>query len=214
MSLWQCIQCALNALNLLVCVFFSLCLWWPCFWQTAVGVMHSSLEIHLLLITDKKSPEHPERMQRYRAAAELFEKKVSPNREEEEPWEKKIGGQWFRPWMGWASSAVLCIRGAMAKWDEKTISWIIKWRSWICSSFVSFASMWEKYPLYSAPPLSRWDSVYLLASGPVLFPCPGRWWTAAALQPSSGHIPLVWEVILYIQPERCQGALYKWPDSN
>eukprot|EP00075_Anas_platyrhynchos_P021872 XP_027311125.1 endoplasmic reticulum resident protein 27 [Anas platyrhynchos] len=43
---------------------------------TAVGVMHSSLEIHLLLITDKKSPEHPERMQRYRAAAELFEKKI------------------------------------------------------------------------------------------------------------------------------------------
>ncbi|NWZ18891.1 ERP27 protein, partial [Asarcornis scutulata] len=43
---------------------------------TAVGVMHSSLEIHLLLITDKKSPEHPERMHRYRAAAELFEKKI------------------------------------------------------------------------------------------------------------------------------------------
>ncbi|XP_047917161.2 endoplasmic reticulum resident protein 27 [Anser cygnoides] len=43
---------------------------------TAVGVLHSSLEIHLLLITDKKSPEHPERMHRYRAAAELFEKKI------------------------------------------------------------------------------------------------------------------------------------------
>uniref|UniRef100_A0A8C3BDN8 Endoplasmic reticulum protein 27 n=1 Tax=Cairina moschata TaxID=8855 RepID=A0A8C3BDN8_CAIMO len=43
---------------------------------TAVGVMHSSLEIHLLLITDKKSPEHPERMHTYRAAAELFEKKI------------------------------------------------------------------------------------------------------------------------------------------
>ncbi|NXK46689.1 ERP27 protein, partial [Chauna torquata] len=43
---------------------------------TAVGVLHSSLQLHLLLITDKKSPEHPERMRRYRAAAELFEGKI------------------------------------------------------------------------------------------------------------------------------------------
>ncbi|XP_031408022.1 endoplasmic reticulum resident protein 27, partial [Meleagris gallopavo] len=43
---------------------------------TAVGVLHSSLLLHLLLFTDKKSPEHPEQMRRYRSAAELFEGKI------------------------------------------------------------------------------------------------------------------------------------------
>ncbi|NWI67556.1 ERP27 protein, partial [Todus mexicanus] len=43
---------------------------------TAVGVMQSSLELNLLLITDKMSPKHPERMRRFRAAAELFKGKV------------------------------------------------------------------------------------------------------------------------------------------
>ncbi|OXB75393.1 UNVERIFIED_CONTAM: hypothetical protein H355_010595, partial [Colinus virginianus] len=43
---------------------------------TAVGVLHSSLLLHLLLFTDKKSPEHPEQMRRFRAAAELFEGKI------------------------------------------------------------------------------------------------------------------------------------------
>uniref|UniRef100_A0A8C2TAC8 Endoplasmic reticulum protein 27 n=1 Tax=Coturnix japonica TaxID=93934 RepID=A0A8C2TAC8_COTJA len=41
-----------------------------------VGVMHSSLQLNLLLFTDKKSPEHLEQMRRYRAAAELFEGKI------------------------------------------------------------------------------------------------------------------------------------------
>ncbi|NXW24387.1 ERP27 protein, partial [Circaetus pectoralis] len=43
---------------------------------TAIGVMQSSLQLHLLLITDKMSPRHPERMRRYRAAAELFKGKI------------------------------------------------------------------------------------------------------------------------------------------
>ncbi|KFQ31229.1 Endoplasmic reticulum resident protein 27, partial [Mesitornis unicolor] len=43
---------------------------------TAIGVMQSSLQLHLLLITDKMSPEHPERVRRYRAAAELFKGKI------------------------------------------------------------------------------------------------------------------------------------------
>ncbi|NXF08004.1 ERP27 protein, partial [Smithornis capensis] len=43
---------------------------------TAVGVMQSSLQFNLLLITDKMSPKHPERMRRFRAAAELFKGKV------------------------------------------------------------------------------------------------------------------------------------------
>lgn len=43
-------------------------------------MLHSSLPLHLLLFTDKKSSEHPERMRRYREAAELFEGKVSPKR--------------------------------------------------------------------------------------------------------------------------------------
>ncbi|NXT90110.1 ERP27 protein, partial [Anhinga rufa] len=43
---------------------------------TAIGVMQSSLQLHLLLITDKMSPKHPEQMHRYRAAAELFKGKV------------------------------------------------------------------------------------------------------------------------------------------
>ncbi|NXT38738.1 ERP27 protein, partial [Pelecanoides urinatrix] len=43
---------------------------------TAIGVMQSSLQLHLLLITDKMSPKHPKRMRRYRAAAELFKGKI------------------------------------------------------------------------------------------------------------------------------------------
>ncbi|NWX11995.1 ERP27 protein, partial [Aegotheles bennettii] len=43
---------------------------------TAIGVMQSSLQLHLLLITDKLSPKHPERMRKYRAAAELFKGKI------------------------------------------------------------------------------------------------------------------------------------------
>ncbi|NXA66543.1 ERP27 protein, partial [Mohoua ochrocephala] len=43
---------------------------------TAVGVMQSSLEFNLLLITDKMSPKHPERMRKFRAAAELYKGKI------------------------------------------------------------------------------------------------------------------------------------------
>ncbi|KFP28366.1 Endoplasmic reticulum resident protein 27, partial [Colius striatus] len=43
---------------------------------TAVGVMQSSLQLHLLLLTDKMSPKHSERMSSYRAAAELFKDKI------------------------------------------------------------------------------------------------------------------------------------------
>ncbi|NXX86786.1 ERP27 protein, partial [Urocolius indicus] len=43
---------------------------------TAVGVMQSSSQLHLLLLTDKKSSKHPERMSNYRAAAELFKDKI------------------------------------------------------------------------------------------------------------------------------------------
>ncbi|NXH20011.1 ERP27 protein, partial [Bucco capensis] len=43
---------------------------------TAVGVMQSSLAFNLLLITDKKSPEHSKCMHGYRAAAELFMGKI------------------------------------------------------------------------------------------------------------------------------------------
>ncbi|NXJ78727.1 ERP27 protein, partial [Trogon melanurus] len=43
---------------------------------TAIGVMQSSLRFNLLLIADKMSPKHPERMRRYRAAAELFKGKI------------------------------------------------------------------------------------------------------------------------------------------
>ncbi|NXF92048.1 ERP27 protein, partial [Eubucco bourcierii] len=43
---------------------------------TAIGVMQSSLELNLLLITDKTSPKHPERMRTFRAAAELFKGKI------------------------------------------------------------------------------------------------------------------------------------------
>lgn len=45
--------------------------------------MQSSLQFNLLLITDKMSPKHPERMRKFRAAAELYKGKVSPNRETE-----------------------------------------------------------------------------------------------------------------------------------
>ncbi|XP_017659757.1 PREDICTED: endoplasmic reticulum resident protein 27 [Lepidothrix coronata] len=43
---------------------------------TAIGVMQSSLQFNLLLITDKMSPKHPERMRKFRAAAELFKGKI------------------------------------------------------------------------------------------------------------------------------------------
>ncbi|XP_030301973.1 endoplasmic reticulum resident protein 27 [Calypte anna] len=43
---------------------------------TSIGVMQSSLQLHLLLITDKMSPKHSERMRKYRAAAELFKGKI------------------------------------------------------------------------------------------------------------------------------------------
>ncbi|KAF1398188.1 Endoplasmic reticulum resident protein 27, partial [Spheniscus magellanicus] len=43
---------------------------------TAIGVMQSSLQLHLLLITDKMSPKHPKRMRKYQAAAELFKGKI------------------------------------------------------------------------------------------------------------------------------------------
>ncbi|XP_025931914.1 endoplasmic reticulum resident protein 27 [Apteryx rowi] len=43
---------------------------------TAIGLLHSSVQFHLLLITDKRSPEHPERMRRFREAAELFQGKI------------------------------------------------------------------------------------------------------------------------------------------
>ncbi|KAF4793825.1 Endoplasmic reticulum resident protein 27 [Turdus rufiventris] len=43
---------------------------------TAIGVMQSSVEFNLLLITDKMSPKHPERMRKFRAAAELYKGKI------------------------------------------------------------------------------------------------------------------------------------------
>ncbi|XP_050180790.1 endoplasmic reticulum resident protein 27 [Myiozetetes cayanensis] len=43
---------------------------------TSVGVMQSSLQFNLLLITDKMSPKHPERMRKFRASAELFKGKI------------------------------------------------------------------------------------------------------------------------------------------
>uniref|UniRef100_A0A8C3N7J8 Uncharacterized protein n=1 Tax=Geospiza parvula TaxID=87175 RepID=A0A8C3N7J8_GEOPR len=43
---------------------------------TAIGVMQSSLQFNLLLITDKMSPKHPERMRKFRAAAELYKGKI------------------------------------------------------------------------------------------------------------------------------------------
>ncbi|NWH35937.1 ERP27 protein, partial [Chloropsis hardwickii] len=43
---------------------------------TAIGVMQSSLEFNLLLITDKMSPKHPEQMRKFRAAAELYKGKI------------------------------------------------------------------------------------------------------------------------------------------
>uniref|UniRef100_A0A8C5X5P1 Endoplasmic reticulum protein 27 n=1 Tax=Malurus cyaneus samueli TaxID=2593467 RepID=A0A8C5X5P1_9PASS len=43
---------------------------------TAIGVMQSSLQFNLLLITDKMSPKHPERMSKFRAAAELYKGKI------------------------------------------------------------------------------------------------------------------------------------------
>ncbi|NWV58654.1 ERP27 protein, partial [Malurus elegans] len=43
---------------------------------TAIGVMQSSLQFNLLLITDKMSPKHRERMSKFRAAAELYKGKI------------------------------------------------------------------------------------------------------------------------------------------
>ncbi|KAM4901950.1 endoplasmic reticulum resident protein 27 [Sylvia borin] len=43
---------------------------------TAIGVMQSSLQFNLLLITDKMSPKHPERMRKFRTAAELYKGKI------------------------------------------------------------------------------------------------------------------------------------------
>ncbi|XP_058719656.1 endoplasmic reticulum resident protein 27-like [Poecile atricapillus] len=43
---------------------------------TAIGVMQSSFQFNLLLITDKMSPKHPERMRKFRAAAELYKGKI------------------------------------------------------------------------------------------------------------------------------------------
>nr|XP_025972863.1 endoplasmic reticulum resident protein 27 [Dromaius novaehollandiae] len=43
---------------------------------TAIGLLQSSVQFHLLLIADKKSPEHPEDMHRFREAAELFQGKI------------------------------------------------------------------------------------------------------------------------------------------
>ncbi|KAM9580076.1 endoplasmic reticulum resident protein 27 isoform 1-T1 [Guaruba guarouba] len=44
--------------------------------STAIGVMQSSFQLHLLLVTDKTSPKYPEQMRRYREAAELFKGKI------------------------------------------------------------------------------------------------------------------------------------------
>uniref|UniRef100_A0A8C6Z8F7 Endoplasmic reticulum protein 27 n=1 Tax=Nothoprocta perdicaria TaxID=30464 RepID=A0A8C6Z8F7_NOTPE len=43
---------------------------------TAIGLMQSSVQLHLLLIADKRSSEHPEHMHRFREAAELFQGKI------------------------------------------------------------------------------------------------------------------------------------------
>ncbi|NXB08613.1 ERP27 protein, partial [Cnemophilus loriae] len=43
---------------------------------TAIGVMQSSLQFNLLLIADKMSPKHPERMRKFRVAAELYKGKI------------------------------------------------------------------------------------------------------------------------------------------
>ncbi|XP_053107855.1 endoplasmic reticulum resident protein 27 [Hemicordylus capensis] len=44
--------------------------------MTAVGLFDSAIEIHLLLFTDKSSPKHMERMDKYREAAKLFQGKI------------------------------------------------------------------------------------------------------------------------------------------
>lgn len=76
------------------CPCFSLCAG-----QTAIGVMQSSLQFNLLLITDKMSPKHPERMHKFRTAAELYKGKVRTNKEKEGLLGSK-NPQWFLPWMG------------------------------------------------------------------------------------------------------------------
>ncbi|XP_006024291.1 endoplasmic reticulum resident protein 27 isoform X1 [Alligator sinensis] len=43
---------------------------------TAIGLFNSTVQIHLLLFTDKTSKEHTERMHKYQEAAELFRGKI------------------------------------------------------------------------------------------------------------------------------------------
>ncbi|XP_044311115.1 endoplasmic reticulum resident protein 27 [Varanus komodoensis] len=43
---------------------------------TVIGLFDSAIETHLLLFTDKKSPKHAERMEKYRKAATLFQGKI------------------------------------------------------------------------------------------------------------------------------------------
>uniref|UniRef100_A0A2K5DYK3 Endoplasmic reticulum protein 27 n=1 Tax=Aotus nancymaae TaxID=37293 RepID=A0A2K5DYK3_AOTNA len=43
---------------------------------TAVGLFNSVIQIHLLLIMNKASPEYEENMQRYQKAAKLFQGKI------------------------------------------------------------------------------------------------------------------------------------------
>ncbi|KAK2101296.1 Endoplasmic reticulum resident protein 27 [Saguinus oedipus] len=45
--------------------------------QTAIGLFNSVIQIHLLLIMNKASPEYEENMQRYQKAAKLFQGKES-----------------------------------------------------------------------------------------------------------------------------------------
>ncbi|XP_042325280.1 endoplasmic reticulum resident protein 27 [Sceloporus undulatus] len=44
--------------------------------MTAIGLFESAIEIHLLLFTNKSSPMHAERMDKYREAAMLFQGKI------------------------------------------------------------------------------------------------------------------------------------------
>ncbi|XP_077195351.1 endoplasmic reticulum resident protein 27 isoform X2 [Paroedura picta] len=43
---------------------------------TAIGLFNSTVQTHLLLVTDKTSPNHTERMHKYREAAHLFQGKI------------------------------------------------------------------------------------------------------------------------------------------
>ncbi|XP_066490580.1 endoplasmic reticulum resident protein 27 [Tiliqua scincoides] len=44
--------------------------------MTAVGLFSCTVETHLLLFTDKSSPKHKERMEKYREAAKLFQGQI------------------------------------------------------------------------------------------------------------------------------------------